>query len=186
MSQKGAESAQNPPPLETVESVSATVKGQKTLILAILGLCVVSLLCAAFAILMSMSGGEHETLEVATLPQDTQVRRLEARSEEVSHNIEELLNQTQQTRSELEALSMQVAAIDVNDERNVIIRMQRLLIKQEQDFQAFVGSLESGMYNFHMMVPRSGGWWEQYKTELDAMTEKSKARENYASTLRDN
>tara|TARA_R110001599_G_C11989385_1_gene635826 strand:+ start:511 stop:684 length:174 start_codon:yes stop_codon:yes gene_type:complete len=57
------------------------------------------------------------------------------------------------------------------------------LIKQEQDFQAFVDSLEGGMYNFLMMVPHSGGWWAEYKTELDAM---SVARENYASTLRDN
>ena len=186
MSQNDAESAQNPPPLETIENVSATVRGQKKLLLAFIGLSVVSLFCAAFAIVMSISGGDHVDTEVTSVPQDTQIRRLEASIEEVSQHVEEVLSLAQQTRSELEELSTQVAAIDVNDERNVIIRIQRLLIKQEQDFQAFLSSLEGGMYNFHMMVPHSGGWWEQYKTELDGMTEKSKARENYASTLHDN
>ena len=186
MSQKGAETAQNPPPLESVETVSATVKSQKKLLLALMGLSVISMLCAAFAIAMSIGNGEHEVTELATVPQDTLVRQLESRIESANSQVEEVRGLTQKNQDDLALLATQVAAIDVNDERNVIIRLQRLLIKQEQDFQAFVSSLEGGMYNFHMMVPHSGGWWEEYKAELDSTTQKSKAREKYATTLGDN
>ncbi len=188
MSQQGAESTQSPPPLETVEHVSATVKGQKKLLLIAMAISAIALLSAVFAIVLSLgSGGEAEVAtQTPALPQDTVARQLDVRIQSMSSRIEEVLALTELTQGELAQLSTQVAAIDVNDERNVIIRMQRLLIKQEQDFQAFVGSLEDGMYNFHMMVPHSGGWWEEYKTELDAMSDMSVARENYASTLRDN
>lgn len=186
MSQKETDQANTTPQLETVEHVSATVKGQKKLLLGLLALSAISMLSAVFAIVMSMGKGAPEEEVSATLPQDTLVRQLEGRVVGLSERIEEVLALTEQTQGDIAQLSTQVAAIDVNDERNVIIRMQRLLIKQEQDFQAFVNSLEGGMYNFHMMVPHSGGWWEEYKTELDSMKRMSVARENYASKLRDN
>lgn len=186
MSQKSEEATQNPPQLETVEHVSATVNSQKKLLLALMAISTISLLSAVFAIVMSMGDGGQAALETTTLPQDTLIRQQDDRIEATSKHIDEVLALTEQVRDELAELSTQVAAIDVNDERNVIIRMQRLLIKQEQDFQAFIGSLGDGMYNFHMMIPRSGGTWEEYKAELDAATEKSVARESYASNLRDN
>ncbi len=186
MSQKDAEQAQTTPQLETVEHVSAAVKGQKKLLLGLMARSAISMLSAAFAILITMGNGAPEEAEIATLPQDTIVRQLDGRVNGLSERIDEVLALTQQTQDDLAQLSKQLAAIDVNDERNVITCMQRLLIKQEQDFQAFVDSLEDGMYNFHMMIPHSGGWWAEYKTELDAMNEMSVARENYASTLRDN
>ena len=186
MSQKTEEPAQNPPQLETVEHVSATVKGQKKLLLALMAVSAISLLCAILAIVMAMGSDGHEEIETASLPQDTLARQQEVRIEGVSSHVEEVLALTQQTREELTELSLQVASIDVNDERNIIVRMQRLLIKQEQDFQDFIDSLEGGMYNFHMMIPRSGGSWTQYKAGLDEVAEKSAARENYATTLRDN
>jgi hypothetical protein len=189
MSQKNSETEQKPQ-LETVEHVSSTVKGQKKLLLAVMAMSVVSLLSAVFAIVMSMSGGGHEQaaaeVDISTLPQDTIVRQLDNRITGVSSHVEDVLALAEQNQSGLTELSTQVAGIDVNDERNVIIRMQRLLIKQEQDFQAFIDGLEDGMYNFHMMVPRSGGWWDEYQAELATVSEKSKARENYATTLRDN
>lgn len=185
MSQKGKEAAQTPPPLETVEHVSANVKGQKKLLLALTAISAISLSGAVFAIVMSMGGAEHEPSETAASGPDT-LPQFEARLDDVSGQVEAMQALTQRTRVDLDTLSTQVASIDVNDERNVIIRLQRLLIKQEQDFQAFIGSLESGMYNFHMMVPHSRGWWDEYQVELKAVTQKSEARENYATTLRDN
>lgn len=186
MSQKDADTAQTPPQLETLEHVSANVKGQKKLVLALMAISVISLLSAVGAIVLSMGSGGHEESEVAALPQDTIVRELDERLDGVSSHVDEVMAFSQQTQDELAQLSTQVAAIDVNDERNVIIRLQRLLIKQEQDFQAFISSLEGGMYNFHMMVPHSRGWWDEYKVELENTAEKSRARENYATTLRDN
>lgn len=186
MSKKEAAPAQNSPPLETIEHVSASVKSQKKLLLAALAISAAAILSAVSAIIMSLGSGSQESAETDTLPQDTLARQLDSRIEGVSSRTEEVLAFTEQIRAELEKLSTQVGRIDVNDERNAIIRMQRLLIKQEQDFQAFIGSLESGMYNFQMMVPHSSGWWEEYTTELNAVNEKSKARESYATTLRDN
>ena len=186
MSQKEADQAQTTPHLETVEHVSAMVKGQKKLLLGTMAISAIAMLSAVFAIVLTMGENAPEVEVSVALPEDTIVRQLGRRVDALSERIDEVLALTEQTQGDLAQLSTQIAAIDVNDERNVIIRMQRLLIKQEQDFQAFVDSLEGGMYNFHMMVPHSGGWWEEFKTEMDALNDMSVARQNYASTLRDN
>ena len=87
---------------------------------------------------------------------------------------------------ELTDLSEQVAALDVNDQGNVIIRVQRILIRQEKDYRNFLTTLENGMYNFDMMVPNSRSWWEEYKQDLVETIELSQARENYVVNLRNN
>ena len=99
---------------------------------------------------------------------------------------EALMARSEALGIELTDLSEQVAALDVNDQGNVIIRVQRILIRQEKDYRNFLTTLENGMYNFDMMVPNSRSWWEEYKQDLVETIELSQARENYVVNLRNN
>lgn len=184
MSQANTATSDEAIQLETVEGLSAVVKSQKKLVLISLGLGTTALLCAiAFLVL---GGTSHTEAEPTIDPNSAHIESLEVGLADVLLQIQEQASEATQSRTDLSQLSTQVGRLDVNDERNAFIRLQRLTIKQEQDFQAFLGTLEAGLYNFHMMVPHSRGWWEEYKADLDAAQQLSKAREEYATTLRDN
>lgn len=184
MSQEKTE-ANAPPALQSVESVSARVNAQGKLVWTVLGLSSVSLLAALLATVVSLSSGEKEAPpEPLTL--QTQFRNLERQLGTMTQDLEALQALAQQTHEELNQLSTRVGRIDTNDGRNAIVRLQQLMITQEQDFQHFVSSLEQGSYNLHMVIPHSIGWWDEYKAELNSAMEMSKARENYALALREN
>jgi hypothetical protein len=76
-----------------------------------------------------------------------------------------------------------VGAIDVTDSRNAVQHVQQLLVRQEQDYQKFLTTLEGGLYNFHMMIPHSRGWWDAYTDDLQESVELSKTREMFAAGL---
>ncbi len=184
MSQANAETSSPAPALVTVEGLSAVVKSQKKLLFVSLGLAVLALLAAVAVFVLATANSSANEPEIN--PNDATIRHLESLVERILVQIEERESEAAQTYSELTELSRQVGRIDVNDERNAVIRLQRLAIKQEQDFRTFLSTLESGLYNFHMMIPHSRGWWDEYKADLDAALELSQAREEYATTLRDN
>lgn len=99
---------------------------------------------------------------------------------------EALLAPSEELVTALTDLSEQVTTIDVNDQRNAIIRVQRILIRQEQDYRNFLTTLENGLYNFHMMVLHSRGRGEDYKQDLVETAELSEARKNHIVNLRNN
>ncbi len=185
MSQEKPATQANPLP-QSLESVSANVSKQRALIMLLAGVSGVSLVCALVAISLLIAASTQPDSEPVSQTPEPSVRQLERALSTLGADLQVLSERTDLSAQSLQALSEQLGKLDVNDERNVIIRLQRLLIKQEQDFQQFLTKLEQGMYNFQMMVPHSRGWWEEYKAEMDAVADMSKARENYATTLRDN
>ncbi|MGJ8687893.1 MAG: hypothetical protein ACSHXZ_00105 [Gammaproteobacteria bacterium] len=184
MSQANAAADGQPPQLETLETVSALMKSQKKLLLINLGLGAIALLCAIAAIVLGSMGSGEESAELN--PNDARIEHLDEEVADLLNQVEIRTSVAEQTHTELSELSTQVGRIDINDERNAVIRLQRLMVKQEQDFQTFLTTLESGLYNFHMMVPHSRGWWDEYKADLDSAKELSKAREEYATNLHNN
>ena len=184
MSQASTETSGQAPQLDKLEGLNAAVKGQKTLLFISLGLATSALL---FAIAIFVLGnGESADTEPEAIPYTVMIRQLESQIESIEAQIEEREQAALQTATALSELSTHLGRIDVNDERNTVNRMQSLAIKQEQDFRIFLSTLEAGLYNFHMMIPHSRGWWDEYKADLDEAIQLSEAREEYAKTLRDN
>lgn len=169
---------------DPLEPLKTKLKRQQLLLLALAVTCVLTLAIAGSTLGMLLSDNkELAAVEQAELEQE---QLLAEQMAFFTSQVEALLARSEELGTELTDLSEQVATIDVNDQRNVIIRVQRILIRQEQDYRNFLTTLENGLYNFHMMVPHSRGWWEDYKQDLVETAELSQARENYVVNLRNN
>lgn len=171
-------------PVDPVESLKTRVQRQQLLLLALAVTCVMALALAGSTLGMLLS--ENKELVAVEQSELEQKQLLNEQMAFFNSQVEALLARSEELGTELTDLSEQVATIDVNDQRNVIIRVQRILIRQEQDYRNFLTTLENGLYNFHMMVPHSRGWWEDYKQDLVETAELSEARENYVVNLRNN
>jgi len=167
----------------TLESVSIGMKRQQKQLLALAALCAISVPSALLALALLITSPEPEALEPPVTAAELRVLQLQL--SELDAGFATVLATASQTQNELAALAQQVGSLDVNDERNAIVRLQRLIVRQEQDYQKFLATLEGGLYNFHMMIPHSRGWWDAYKADLSASVDLSKARELYAGTLRE-
>ena len=86
----------------------------------------------------------------------------------------------------LEELQAQFDKLDPDAEQHSIVKLQKILIRQEQDYRDFLANLQNGMYAMHLMIPHSRRWWEQYEGEIEQTAKLSKARENYLINLRNN
>ncbi len=86
----------------------------------------------------------------------------------------------------ISALDTQLARVDIRDSENALVKIQRILIRQERDYRDFLSDLQRGMEDIHMMVPHSSGWWSSYSEELRETISLSEARENYILTLQEN
>ncbi|MDP1931383.1 MAG: hypothetical protein Q8L60_08000 [Gammaproteobacteria bacterium] len=170
--------------LDPLDMLRASVKRQKLILLALTITCALALLTALTAVGMLMMQDNQVISEQVRLIERT--RLIEEQIQHFTVQAETLLVRSNETNIALTSLREQVGNIDVNDQTNVVIRLQRILIRQEQDYRNFLTSLENGLYNFHMMIPHSRGWWEGYKQELVESSELSKARENYVMNLRNN
>lgn len=169
---------------DPLEPLKTKLQRQQLLLLALGVAGVLSLAIAGSTLVMLLSDNkELAVVEHADLEQNQEFARQMAF---FTTQVESLLARSEELGTEITDLSQQVATIDVNDQRNVIIRVQRILIRQEQDYRHFLTTLESGLYNFHMMVPHSRGWWDDYKQDLVEAAELSEARENYVVNLRNN
>lgn len=169
---------------DPLEPLKTRLKRQQLLLLALTVTCVLALAMAGITLGMLLSDNkELAIVEQAELEKEQQLAEQMAF---FTSQVEALLARSEELGTGLTDLSEQVAIIDVNDQRNVIIRVQRILIRQEQDYRNFLTTLENGLYNFHMMVPHSRGWWEDYKEDLVETAELSEARENYVVNLRNN
>jgi len=167
----------------TLDSVSIGMKRQQKQMLALATLCVVSVPSALLALVLMITDPEPETIETPVTA--SELRVLQSRLTDIESGLSNVLAAASQTQEELAALAQQVGTLDAKDGRNAIVRLQSLVVRQEQDFQKFLTTLEAGLYNFHMMIPHSRVWWDAYKTDLMASVEQSKARELSAGTLRE-
>ena len=95
-------------------------------------------------------------------------------------------NRSVNTLEIVEKIKAQRERLDVNDEQHSIVKLQKILIRQEQDYRDFLANLQNGMYAMHLMIPHSRSWWEQYEGEIEQSVKLSKARENYVINLRNN
>ncbi|MDX1490645.1 MAG: hypothetical protein R3332_05125 [Pseudohongiellaceae bacterium] len=169
---------------DPIEHMKKKLKRQQWLVFGSIGVASISLISAILAIALVFIKTPN-TAEIEERANAVSAE-LRAADEGLRSQIDTMMGTYRNTQSELQTLSQQLANLDVNDQRNVIIRVQRILIRQEQDFRDFLTALENGMYNFHMMVPHSRGWWDDYQKELLEASELSKARENYVVNLRNN
>lgn len=170
--------------VDPIEHLKTRVKRQQMIMFAALGVGSISLISAiaALALVLMATPDSSEVTDELT----TTTRQLQVADEAFNAQFEALMARANETQTQLQSLSTQLGQLDVNDPRNVVIRIQRILIRQEQDYRNFLTVLENGMYNFHMMVPHSRSWWEEYQKELTSTAELSKARENYVVNLRNN
>lgn len=169
---------------DSLELLKAKLKRRQLLLLALAVTCVLALAIASSTLGMLLSDNkEQAAVEQAELEHKQQLAEQMAF---FTSQVEALLARSEELGTALTDLSEQVAIIDVSDQRNVTIRVQRILIRQEKDYRNFLTTLENGLYNFHMMVPHSRGWWDDYKQDLLETVELSKARENYVVNLRNN
>jgi len=171
-----------PEPLDSLKQSVARLQRQ-LLITTIVCLFALVGATTALSLLWTADNGATEE-ETAAL----QIHVSEAEKELLflQSQFQELLAQTALNSATVNQLAERVASVDVGDQNNVIVRLQRILIRQERDYRDFLTSLENGLYNFHMMVPHSRGWWTDYREELVRTAELSKARENYVVNLRSN
>lgn len=170
-------------PEVTLDSVSIGMKRQKKQLLALAALCLVSVPSALLALVLMITRAEPEPLQETVTT--AEMRALQSQLATLEAEYARLLEASTQSHEELAALTQKVVTLDVQDERNAVARLQQLMVRQEQDYQQFLATLEGGLYNFHMMIPHSRGWWDAYKADLMESVELSKSRELYASTLRE-
>jgi hypothetical protein len=170
--------------VDPIEHMKARIKRQQRMLFGALGIASISLISAVVALVLALAKAPDSTETLDQLV--STAAQLQTEDEAFSAQIEGILASSRETQTQLQAISTQLGQLDVNDQRNVIIRVQRILIRQEQDYRNFLTTLENGMYNFHMMVPHSRGWWDDYEKELLETAELSKARENYVVNLRNN
>lgn len=170
--------------VDPIEHMKARIKRQQWMLFGAFGVATISLVSAALALVLVLAKAPDSTETLDQLV--STVAELQTEDEALSAQIERILASSGETQTQLQTISAQLGQLDVNDQRNVIIRIQRILIRQEQDYRNFLTALENGMYNFHMMVPHSRGWWDDYQKELLETAELSKARENYVVNLRNN
>jgi len=165
----------------TLDSVNIGMKRQQKQLLLLATLCVITLPSALLALALIFTSSD------TVPPQDSgdsaQVREVQKRLSELESQYAALLINTSQAKEEVAVLARTVGTLDINDERNATVRVQQLLVRQEHEFQQFLATLEGGLYNFHMMIPHSRGWWDDYKADLMENVEQSKARELFAGTL---
>ncbi len=168
-------------PIVTLDSVSIGMKRQKKQLLLLTALCALAVPCGLLALVLMLTSTDAEPVqETFTL---SEMRVLQSQLADLESSLAAVLTASAQSQEELAALSRQVGAMDVNDGRNAIQRVQQLLIRQEKDQQKFLATLEGGLYNFHMMIPHSRGWWEAYNADLLESVESSKSREMFAAAL---
>ena len=167
----------------TLSSVDIGMKRQQKQLLVLAALCVIAVPSALLALVMIITSADSEPAQDFLDP--AQVRAMQTRLDDMTTQQATLLASNLQLQDELAALSRKVGTLDINDERNATVRVQQLLIRQEQEFQQFLATLEGGMYNFHMMIPHSRGWWDAYKTDLLVSVDQSKARELLAGAVRE-
>ncbi|MES3008636.1 MAG: hypothetical protein V4751_12790 [Pseudomonadota bacterium] len=169
---------------DPLEPLKTKLKRQQMLLIGLLATCVLALLMAGTTLMMMLS--DSRDLAAVEETEREQIQLINEQMAFFTSQVEALLARSEELGTELTDLSAQVATIDVNDQRNVLIRVQRILIRQEQDYRNFLTTLENGLYNFSMMIPHSRGWWEDYQKDLLETSELSKARENYVVNLRNN
>lgn len=165
----------------TLNGVNTGMKRQQKQLLILAALCVISLPSALLALALVFTNSEAAALENSD--ESAEVRAMQKRLSELEAQYAALVSSTSQTTEDVAGLARTVGSLDITDERNATFRVQQLLVRQEHEFQQFLATLEGGLYNFHMMIPHSRGWWDSYKADLMANVEQSKARELFAGTL---
>jgi hypothetical protein len=171
-------SSEQTPALDTVD---IRMKRQQKQLLLLALLCAISLPSALLALALVFTNSETAALKDSG--DSAEVRDVQKRLSELEMQYAALLSSTSQAKEEVAVLARTVGTLDITDERNATFRVQQLLVRQEHEFQQFLATLEGGLYNLHMMIPHSRGWWDAYKADLMVNVEQSKAREMLAGSL---
>lgn len=170
-------------PIQDTTAPSALAGMQRLLLWAGLGTGLLALILGGVAVAWQYSmqqGMDRALAEVRAGQQDlqTSVDGLDSR-------ISERENASVALQERIDRLATRLSAVDVNDADNAVIRLQRILIRQERDYRDFLSSLERSLGSLDRVIPRSGGWWSEFAGELEELQSLSEARENYVFTLRE-
>lgn len=168
-------------PAVTLDSVNIGMKSQKKQLLVLTALCALAVPCGLLALALLIASPEPEPAQDTFSL--TEMRALQLQVTTLEASLATLAAASAQTQTEFTALSRQIGAMDVNDERNAIARVQELLVRQEQDYQQFLATLEGGLFNFHMMIPHSRGWWDAWQADLMESVEQNKSRQVLAASV---
>lgn len=169
---------------EPIDLLKLKLKKTQTLLLVALGIAIVGVLLASTQLVMNQLTKDQLSV--------TEIRLLEQAAE---HTQQLLTLQTQlpplasavsQSATRINSLTQQLSTIDINDPDNAILKIQRILIRQERDYRDFLSTLETGLNDLHMMIPHSRGWWDSLEEKLNESISLSQARENYVINLREN
>lgn len=114
---------------------------------------------------------QQETLQTSLAGLDTRLSQREAYADELTEQVERL--------------SSRLSAVDISDADNAVVGLQRILIRQERDYRDFLASLQRSLMSLDRVIPRSGGWWGEFETDLEDTRALSEARENYLFNLRE-
>ncbi|MDT8429132.1 MAG: hypothetical protein RQ757_10245 [Pseudomonadales bacterium] len=170
--------------LEPIDLLKLKLKKTQTMLLVTLGMAVLAVSLALTQLLIAqMNKGQLSDTEISLLEQSAEhAQQLLT----LQSQLPPLVSAVSQSSTRINTLVQQVSAIDINDPDNAILRIQRILIRQERDYRDFLTSLEVGMNDLQMMIPHSSGWWESFQERFEESISLSQARENYLINLREN
>ncbi len=101
---------------------------------------------------------------------------LQTKVVELEKTVEELKKNTKTSKSELILLKDKVA-------NSSNLKIQQIILEQEQSYQTFLDALKSGMYDLAHMLPGSRTWLEAYGEKVDKAEIYSKDREKTLKNL---
>lgn len=157
--------------VQRLNIVEKSVKLDRILLLLLALLIMLTLaVTITIAILSSVSGSGNESASAAELI-DLQAK------------VQELRNDLQETKLELAALQSEIPTLKATLHNSSAPAFQKLLLDQEESYQAFIKGVKEGMYDLARMVPGSRTWLELYTEKMDLATQQSIERQRNLQRL---
>jgi uncharacterized protein YukE len=168
------ESSENENDMSEVQRLSIVEKSVRLdrVLLLLLALLIILTLAVTItiAVLSSISNGGAENASAAELAA-------------MQAKVQELRNDLQATRLQLETLNKELPALKATLQNSSAPAFQKLMLDQEKSFQEFIKGVKEGMYDLARMVPGSRTWLELYSEKMDKVRQLSVARQRNLQRL---
>jgi hypothetical protein len=184
MAMEQAQSSDFPVEAEPLDMLAYRLRRTQKLLLVFAALCTVSLLLGIAVLTLALRTGSQ--LDRAEYRFEESLAEQTLQMNKNAAQIIAAVEASAQIRTVLSELDSRIARLDINDQANVLVKVQRILIRQERDYRDFLTDLERGMHDIQKMIPHSRSWWDAYSEQMQESIRLSEARENYLMTLREN
>lgn len=155
---------------QRITALEVKVGGNKIILLSIAIFLIIAVSVTSTFFVVSIFA-EDETVDDSEM-----VITLQEKVSELEKILEELKKATKTSRSELSLLKEKVS-------NSSNLKLQQIILEQEQANQTFLETLRSGMYDLAHMLPGSRTWLEVYGEKVDKATIYSKDREKALLSL---